>query len=645
MIPGVLFLLVIGAFGSAQSDPLDKLHWYLKERIEQADPDQKLPVYFVMKERLGYEHWFPRVNAMDIETRRRVVMGELIEHADKTQRRLLRFLRDQEEIGRAEGIFSNWLGNFVQVKAVPAVIFGGAVHEEVAEIWFDSVPPLAAVEDGAPATPAPSANPSWLLAAGNGPVATSADKVWALGIKGAGVIVINTDSGIDVSHNDLKNRLWVNPGEIPNNNVDDDKNGFVDDVNGWNFGSNNNSLSDSGGHGTNTAGCMVADGTCNSTVYGMAPEANVMTGRLSGESSQWNAIQYGIQMGAHTQTSSHSYKNNFSPPPNYKMHRDIGETSLAAGLIRTNSTSNNGSYCTRTSTIGRPFNISAPGCLPPPYLDPNQTLRGRKGGVIGVAAYSLSNPNSLMSYSPCGPFAWYLPDLLAVLPSYPSGNWDAPNDNDYPWQNGTQQGLIKPDIASPTGTTTTSRGPCSFTTFSGTSNATPCAMGCILLWKCANPSLTPEDVGMIVHQSADDAGTVKGKENDWGAGRINALSGVKLALAVHRVNGEPAWSVNHPGGTVIKLAVDGSPGRPAVIAIGFERKTVNIGGLFNVGIGTLIVPVFLGVTNIAGNAEVAFMVPKTVAAYTVYTQALVDDRTGPTGEILASNVVGVTVTP
>jgi hypothetical protein len=644
-LSGAVLLLLMGAFASAQDDPLEKLHWYLKERIQQADPDQKLPVYFVMKERLGYEHWFPRVNTMDIETRRRVVMEELIEHADRTQRRLLRFLRDQEEIGRAEGIFSNWLGNFVQVKAVPAVIFGGAVHEEVAEIWFDFVPPLSAVEDRAPAAPAPNASPSTLLAAGNGPVATSADKVWALGIKGNGVIVMNSDSGIDASHNDLKSRLWINPGEIPNNNQDDDKNGYVDDVNGWNFGSSNNSLNDRGGHGTNTAGCLVADGTCNGTIYGMAPEAHVMTGRISRESDQWNAIQYAIQMGAHTQTSSHSYKVYYNPPPNYKMHRDIGETSLAAGLIRTNSTSNDGSSCNGSSTAAKPFNISAPGNLPPPYLDPNQTLRGRKGGVIGVAAYSLSNPNALMSYSPCGPFAWYLPDLLARRSTYPTSNWDAQNDNDYPWQNGTKQGLIKPDIASPTGTTTTYRGPCNFATFSGTSNATPCAMGCIILWKSANPSLTPEDVGMIVHQSADDAGTVKGKENNWGAGRINALSGVKLALAVHRVNGEPAWSVNHKSGTLIKLAVDGSPAKPAVIAIGFERKTVNVGGLFNIGIGPLIAPVFFGVTNAAGNAEVSFVVPKTAAAYTVYTQAIVDDRTGPTQYVLSSNVIGVTVTP
>lgn len=49
------------------------------------------------------------------------------------------------------------------------------------------------------------------------------------------VIVGVVDSGIDVTHEDLKNVIWTNPNEIPNNNIDDDKNGYVDDVHGWNF--------------------------------------------------------------------------------------------------------------------------------------------------------------------------------------------------------------------------------------------------------------------------------------------------------------------------------------------------------------------------------------------------------------------------
>lgn len=54
-------------------------------------------------------------------------------------------------------------------------------------------------------------------------------------IKGKTVVVAVIDSGIDTLHEDLKSVLWVNPKEIPGNGIDDDKNGYVDDVHGWNF--------------------------------------------------------------------------------------------------------------------------------------------------------------------------------------------------------------------------------------------------------------------------------------------------------------------------------------------------------------------------------------------------------------------------
>ena len=53
--------------------------------------------------------------------------------------------------------------------------------------------------------------------------------------KGNTIIVAVIDSGIDIDHEDLNDVLWTNKGEIPNNGIDDDKNGYVDDVHGWNF--------------------------------------------------------------------------------------------------------------------------------------------------------------------------------------------------------------------------------------------------------------------------------------------------------------------------------------------------------------------------------------------------------------------------
>ena len=66
----------------------------------------------------------------------------------------------------------------------------------------------------------------------------SVDKAYAQllkGKKGVQVIVGVVDSGLDVDHVDLKGHIWMNKKEIPNNKIDDDKNGYVDDINGWNF--------------------------------------------------------------------------------------------------------------------------------------------------------------------------------------------------------------------------------------------------------------------------------------------------------------------------------------------------------------------------------------------------------------------------
>src|SRR5690554_3605100 len=49
------------------------------------------------------------------------------------------------------------------------------------------------------------------------------------------VIVAVIDSGVDIEHEDLEGKIWVNEGEIPDNGIDDDNNGYVDDVHGWNF--------------------------------------------------------------------------------------------------------------------------------------------------------------------------------------------------------------------------------------------------------------------------------------------------------------------------------------------------------------------------------------------------------------------------
>jgi len=85
-----------------------------------------------------------------------------------------------------------------------------------------------------------------------------APEVWAQGITGEGVVVAVVDTGVDFSHRELASQIWVNPGEIPHNGVDDDGNGFVDDAGGWDFVQGDGDPSDQNGHGTHVAGIIAA---------------------------------------------------------------------------------------------------------------------------------------------------------------------------------------------------------------------------------------------------------------------------------------------------------------------------------------------------------------------------------------------------
>jgi subtilisin family serine protease len=121
---------------------------------------------------------------------------------------------------------------------------------------------------------------------------------------GADATVAIVDSGVDLGHPDLAPNLWTNAGEIPGNGTDDDNNGYVDDVHGYDFVDGDGSPQDANGHGTHVAGIVGARGGNGLGVAGVAWRARLMAVRvLDGEargttSDVAQGIRYAVDNGA-----------------------------------------------------------------------------------------------------------------------------------------------------------------------------------------------------------------------------------------------------------------------------------------------------------------------------------------------------------
>jgi len=119
----------------------------------------------------------------------------------------------------------------------------------------------------------------------------------------APVIVAVFDTGIDHTHQDLQPHMWTNPGEIPHNGIDDDGNGYVDDVHGWNFYDQNSDTMDVSGHGTNVAGIII--GVRGIGVVEAGPRIPLMAIKISRDMGTFSdaaqvvkAIDYAVYNGA-----------------------------------------------------------------------------------------------------------------------------------------------------------------------------------------------------------------------------------------------------------------------------------------------------------------------------------------------------------
>ncbi len=325
------------------------------------------------------------------------------------------------------------------------------------------------------------------------------------------VVVAVVDSGIDWSHPELADRLWTNPGEAPGNGQDDDGNGFVDDVHGWDFVDDDNNL---GGtprdlHATAVAGIVAAADDGRGTT-GVAPGARLMDLRVldsrgfGGFDDVTAAIHYAVAHGADVINLSLGAPENaaeFCPPTTRAICSDQLDALLAAqeaaidaaraaGAVVVASAGNEG------AGVGFPARFESALAVGATTLQNRVAGYSNRGGEVVVTA-----PGGDLSEEQLRAlFASLADDFQAVVPQLASLIVAPYPGEGYGW-------------------------------FSGTSAAAPFVSGVVALMRSANPDLTPDQITQILRETATDRGA-SGRDDSFGAGIVHARRAVEAARTV-----------------------------------------------------------------------------------------------------------------
>ncbi len=286
------------------------------------------------------------------------------------------------------------------------------------------------------------------------------------------VIIAVIDSGIDLSHPDIPQFIWTNENEIPGNGIDDDNNGYADDVSGWNFINENNDLKDLQGHGTFVAGIIAAKWNNGAGIAGINPGAVIMPLKVADSEGATNsfrifrAIHYAVENGAriiNISLGGRQISDLEQSALNYA--RKVGVfVAVASGNVREN--------------ISEHGPASANGAFAVGSLDFEGTRStisnwGANNGIIAPG-------DRIVSLLATGMGKKLLPSL--VKKGY------------YPQ--------------------------------SGTSFSTPMVAATASLLLTQKPDLTPDEIEDILHRSADDMYT-DGWDGNSGAGKLNASAALQ----------------------------------------------------------------------------------------------------------------------
>jgi subtilisin family serine protease len=187
-----------------------------------------------------------------------------------------------------------------------------------------------------------------------------APEAWDLGTGGVDalgreIVVAVVDNGMELTHPDLALNLWVNPGEVPGNLLDDDGDGFIDDYNGWDAYSGDGSIPAGNGHGTHVAGIVGARGNNGSQVAGVnwnvrlmaVAGSSTLTSTVSAaynfvleQKSQW--LETGGTNGANVVATNSSFGVNYGncSSGEYPIWNDLYNAMGGAGILSCAATMN-----------------------------------------------------------------------------------------------------------------------------------------------------------------------------------------------------------------------------------------------------------------------------------------------------------------
>jgi subtilisin family serine protease len=298
-----------------------------------------------------------------------------------------------------------------------------------------------------------------------------AQQAWNLTTGSSSVVVGVVDTGIDYTHSDLAANIWINPGEIVGNGIDDDGNGFIDDVYGYDFVNNDSNPMDDNGHGTHVSGTIAAVGNNSRGVSGVNWSASLMALKFldstgSGYiSDAVRAINYATMM-------RNQYNVNLRV-----LNNSWGGGGYSSALAAAIAASNNAGILFVAAAGNSTANNDASAQYPANYT---------AASVISVAA---SDQN----------------DQLASFSNY---------------------GAKTVDLAAP-GVSIYSTLPNNrYGTYSGTSMATPHVAGVAALAWAYNPDATVAEVRNAILQGVDKISSLTGKVAS--GGRLNAYNTLQL---------------------------------------------------------------------------------------------------------------------